>query len=122
LEHLVRDDFLVVVSDRVKRQHARAVRGLPPKQVIRERDRRIIPFDLPFQFMGHEIIDPALAIDLGHVPVEPKHIRQPAHVDIHAEVVLEKTLRVKVLAHQRLAIGNVGVVLDPLATNNFPLA
>ncbi len=93
-----------------------SVDAFPEKGVV----RKFIEL-APGNLLGQEIIDPALAHDLGKRCRVTEDIGNPDVARFIAELLLEKPLAVEDLAHQRFARGEVAIGLDPHGTNRLPL-
>jgi hypothetical protein len=74
------------------------------------------------RLLRHEPRHPRLPTDLRNLARESKRIREPRRCRPEAELSLEEALSVQELAHQRLAAREVGIVLDPGATDGVELS
>ncbi len=77
---------------------------------------------VPGQLGGHEVVDAALAHDLGQRARIAEHVGQPQDAVVHAEFFLEEALAVDELPHQAFAAGQVAVGFHPHAALGFPAA
>ena len=89
-------------------QHPRAVRTLPPEEMVRE-NIAIVPAYL----LGDKSIYPRLLEELGHIPVIAKGIRIPAYLYICPKLFLEISLAVKQLPGPGFASDKVAVGFGP---------
>ena len=51
-------DLIGVAAQGLVGQNPRAVRSLPPEEVVGEGNGRVIAFDLPLQLVRYEVLDP----------------------------------------------------------------
>ena len=56
------------------------------------------------------------------MPVVPEGVGIPADIDVHAELLLEISLAIENLSHQRFAVRHVEVGLDPHTADDLPAA
>ena len=105
----------VVVVVRKIRQNLAAVGRLPPEQF----QRQLIGI-IPSQFLCDEIINSRFLIDLRQLPVVAKGIRIPADSHIRSIFFLKPALSQQQRTHQRFAVGQVQIGLDPHASDRFP--
>ncbi len=97
------------------RQNLAAVNAAPDKRIVGYLIRLI-----PGQLCGHEIVDAASFHDLGQSAGVAEHIGQPQNAVIQTKFVLEETLAVDKLPHQRLAGGEVGIGFQPHTAFRLP--
>lgn len=74
------------------------------------------------RLLRHEPRHAREAADLRDLAAEAKGVGQPGRRGPRAELGLEEALPVEKLAHERLAAGQVRVVLDPGAADGLELA
>ena len=93
-------------------QHPRAVDSLPAEGVVGERIATVV---VPEYLRSGEVLHPAATHDLRHCARVAEHVRQPQHLAVDAQFLLEEPLAVDELADQALAAGHVRIRLDPHA-------
>ena len=99
------------------RQHATAVRRLPPEQL----QWQLVDLVL-HHLLGKEVADPGLLVHLRQLPVIAKRIRVPPNMHVDAEFAVKITGADEQLPHLRLTIRHVQIWLDPHASHKLPTA